>query len=291
MVSEIATIVTPVLLVALIGFIWARSGAKFDTGMITSLVMMLGTPCLVLDTFARVKPTPGAFAEMLAAGASLFVGYALLGLLVLKLSRLPIRDYLGALMFPNMGNMGLPLSLFAFGDQGLTLAIVLFAISAIGNFTIGTSIAAGTMDPRALLRMPIIYSVILALIITTTDLQLPVWFQNTTHLLAGLTVPLMLVALGVSLSRLRARSLPKALFLSLVRLAGGFGIGLAICWVFDLQDPARGVVLLQSTMPTAVFNYLFAERYGRDAPGVAGVVLISTVLSFATLPLLLWYIL
>lgn len=291
MVSEIATIVAPVLLVALVGFIWARSGAKFDTGMITSLVMMLGTPCLVVDTFVRVQPSPAAFAEMLAAGVSLFVGYAVVALVVLKLAGLPIRDYQGALMFPNMGNMGLPLSLFAFGDQGLALAIVLFALSAIGNFTIGTSIAAGTMDPRALARMPIIYAVALSLVIIITGLQLPEWFENALHLVAGIPVPLMLVALGVSLSRLKARSLPKALFLSLVRLIGGFGIGLLVCWIFDLQDPARGVVMLQSCMPTAVFNYLFAERYGRDAPGVAGVVLISTLLSFITLPLLLWFIL
>lgn len=291
MVSEIATIVAPVLLVALVGFIWARSGAKFDTGMITSLVMMLGTPCLVVDTFVRVQPSPAAFAEMLAAGVSLFVGYAVVALVVLKLAGLPIRDYQGALMFPNMGNMGLPLSLFAFGDQGLALAIVLFALSAIGNFTIGTSIAAGTMDPRALARMPIIYAVALSLVIIITGLHLPEWFENALHLVAGIAVPLMLVALGVSLSRLKARSLPKALFLSLVRLIGGFGIGLLVCWIFDLQDPARGVVMLQSCMPTAVFNYLFAERYGRDAPGVAGVVLISTLLSFITLPLLLWFIL
>lgn len=291
MVSEIATIVAPVLLVALVGFIWARSGAKFDTGMITSLVMLLGTPCLVVDTFVRVQPSPAAFAEMLAAGVSLFVGYAVVALVVLKLAGLPIRDYQGALMFPNMGNMGLPLSLFAFGDQGLALAIVLFALSAIGNFTIGTSIAAGTMDPRALARMPIIYAVALSLVIIVTGLHLPEWFENALHLVAGIPVPLMLVALGVSLSRLKARSLPKALFLSLVRLIGGFGIGLLVCWIFDLQDPARGVVMLQSCMPTAVFNYLFAERYGRDAPGVAGVVLISTLLSFVTLPLLLWFIL
>ena len=291
MVAEIATIVAPVLLIALIGFIWARSGARFDTGMITSLVMMLGTPCLVVDTFLRVKPTPAAFAEILLAGLCLFVGFATVAFVVLKIARLSVRDYMGALMFPNMGNMGLPLSLFAFGEQGLTIAIVLFAISAIGNFTIGTSIAAGTMDPRALLRMPIIYAVALALLITTTDVALPEWFQNTVRLLGGLTVPLMLVALGVSLSRLKARGLPRALFLSLVRMAGGFGVGLLICWLFELQDPVRGVVLLQATMPTAVFNYLFAERYGRDAPGVAGVVLLSTLLSFATLPLLLWFIL
>lgn len=289
MFAEIATIIAPVTLVALIGFFWARSGARFDTGMITSLVMLVGTPCLVIDTFVRVKPAPAAFAEMLLVGLTLFVGFALLGMAVLRLAKLPLRDYLGVLLFPNMGNMGLPLSLFAFGEQGLAIAIVLFALSAIGNFTIGTAISAGSMDPRNLLRMPIIYAVGAALVITTTDLVLPQWIQNTASLLGGLTVPLMLIALGVSLARLKAHSPWRAVFFSAVRLAGGFGVGLLICWLFGLHGAMRGVVLLQSSMPSAVFNYLFAERYGRDASSVASTVLLSTLLSFGTLPLLLWY--
>lgn len=291
MFTAIATIITPVLAIALIGFLWARSGAKFDTGMVTSLVMTLGTPCLVIDTFIRVRPSAEAFGATVLAGLVVFGGFALLGLVVLRLFRWSYRDYLGSLLFPNMGNMGLPLSLFAFGEEGLALAIVLFALSSIGNFTIGTSIAAGRFDPKGLLRMPINYAVVIALAIAITGYMPPEWFRNTVNLLGGVTIPLMLVALGVSLSRLRAKNLSRSLFLSAVRIIGGFAVGVAVCWLFDVEGPARGAIILQATMPTAVFNYLFAERYGRAAPEVAGIVLLSTLLSFVTLPLLLWYLL
>ena len=64
-----------------------------------------------------------------------------------------------------------------------------------------------------------------------------------------------------------------------------------LAWAFGLEGVERGVVILQSAMPVAVFNYLFAAEYGADPEGVAGMVVISTVLSFLSLPLLLWYVL
>jgi predicted permease len=291
LVAEIASIIAPVFIVALIGFIWASAGGRFDGAMITALVMAVGTPSLVLDTFLRVRPSTEAFGEIVLAGVALFAAMALISFLFLKLVGWSLRDYMGGLMFPNCGNMGLPLSLFAFGEQGLALAIVIFAISAIGNFTIGTSIAAGSMDPRQIVRMPIIYAVAASLAILLTDFHAPEWLGNTLKLLGGVTIPLMLIALGVSLSRLRPEHLLKSALLAVVRIASGFGVGLFIAWVFQLDHAARGVVVMQASMPSAVFNYLFAERYGRDAPGVAGLVLVSTLMSIVTLPLLLWLLL
>lgn len=291
MFAEIASIIAPVFIVALIGFVWARAGGRFDGVMISAIVMAVGTPSLVIDTFLRVRPSTEAFGEIFAAGIALFAGMALVSFLFLKLLGWSLRDYLGGLMFPNCGNMGLPLSLFAFGEQGLALAIVIFAVSAIGNFTIGTSIAAGVMKPREIARMPIIYAVAASLVILLTDFHAPEWLGNTLKLLAGITIPMMLLALGVSLSRLRPEHLSKSLLLATFRILSGFGVGLFIAWVFQLDHAARGVVVMQAAMPSAVFNYLFAERYGRDAPGVAGLVLVSTLMSIVTLPLLLWFLL
>lgn len=289
--GEIASVVAPVFIIAALGYLWARLGGQFDAGMIAALVMNFGTPCLVLDTFLRAKPSAEAFAQIAVAGLALFIGFAIVGLVSLRLMKKSYRDFLPSILFPNTGNMGLPLSLFAFGQEGLALAIAIFALSAIGNFTIGTSLAAGKADPKSLARMPILYAVALAVTLTLTGFEMPEWAGNTVHLLGGLTIPLMLLALGVSLSRLTVKSLPMSLAVALIRIAGGFGIGLLVCWAFDLQGAAKGAVLLQATMPVAVFNYLFAERYGRAAAEVAGAVLLSTVLSFAVVPLLLWYLL
>jgi len=119
----------------------------------------------------------------------------------------------------------------------------------------------------------------------------PDWIANTASLIGGLTIPLMLLALGVSLARLRIASLKRSLALSLVRLLGGFALGYGIGWALGLSDAARGVLAIQSAMPVAVFNYLFAQLYRREPAEVAGMIVISTILSFATLPALLLLVL
>ena len=178
MVAEIASIIAPVFIVALIGFIWARAGGRFDGAMITALVMAVGTPSLVVDTFLRVRPSTEAFGEIVLAGVALFAAMALVSFVFLKLVGWSLRDYLGGLMFPNCGNMGLPLSLFAFGEQGLALAIVIFAISPSATSPSAARSPPASMDPRQIARMPIIYAVAASLVILLTDFHAPEWLAT-----------------------------------------------------------------------------------------------------------------
>jgi hypothetical protein len=97
----------------------------------------------------------------------------------------------------------------------------------------------------------------------------------------------MLLALGVSLARLQLGRLRVSLFVALLRLCVGFAGGLAIAALFGLEGAARGALIIQSAMPAAVFNYLWAQAHGRDPAAVAGVVVLSTVLAFLLMPLLL----
>jgi predicted permease len=101
----------------------------------------------------------------------------------------------------------------------------------------------------------------------------------------------MLIAMGVSLARFQITSIKRSLLIAVLRLTMGFAVGLLIAMLLDLQGVARGVTIMQSAMPVAVFSYLFAVRYNRSPEEVAGTVVISTVLSFLTLPALLWFVL
>ncbi|MFZ5789148.1 MAG: AEC family transporter [Pseudomonadota bacterium] len=291
MFATLAAIIAPILIVAAIGYIWAWLKRPFDSRLVTALVTTIGTPSLVASTLTKLSVDTTALGHMALVTVVAFVGFAAVGMVALKLLKLPFHSYLPSLMFPNSGNMGLPLSLFAFGEDGLALAIVFFVISVTLQFTLGIGLAAGSADVRRLLRMPLTYAVALSLLFLATGWPVPKWLANTLELLGGLTIPLMLVALGVSLGHLRVRSLGRALLLSLVRLGAGFIIGLGVGRAFGLEGEALGVVVLQSAMPVAVFNYLFAELYKREPEDVAGLVVVSTVLSFVTLPPLLLFVL
>jgi predicted permease len=291
LLAELAAIVAPIFICAGIGFAWARLRRPFESEFVTAIVTTVGTPFLVFSALTRLPLEMATVAEMGGATLLAFVGFALLGIGVLRAARLSLRSYLPALMFPNAGNMGLPLCLFAFGEHGLALAIVFFAVSSTLQFTIGVGIAAGSADPRRLLRLPLVYAVLAALAVVATGVRVPGWIANTTDLIGGLTIPLMLFALGVSLARLQVGSLMRSLALSLVRLLGGAALGFGIGWALGLPDAARGVLAIQSAMPVAVFNYLFAQLYRRDPAEVAGMIVLSTLISFATLPALLLLVL
>ncbi len=283
----LVAVIVPVLVGAWLGWLWTRLGRTFDTAMVSDLVTQIGTPCLVFNALTKLDISPAAVGQMAAASFANYALVAALGVVVLLLWRLPFHSYLPALTFGNAGNMGLPLCLFAFGDLGLALAIAYFAVAVALQFTVGVWIAAGAVSLGQVLRMPVLYAVLIALAFMVAGRKPPEFVANTTQLFAGITIPLMLMALGVSLGKLRVASMPRAVAFSLVRLAGGFGAGLLAAWSFGLTGPARGVLIIQSTMPVAVFNYLFALHYKRAPEEIAGMVVISTLISFASLPLLL----
>jgi len=127
--------------------------------------------------------------------------------------------------------------------------------------------------------------------LVATGGALPAWLDNTTGIHGGATIPLMLITLGVSLAQLKVAEWKHSLLFSLVRVLGGFGLALLVAGWFGLEGVDRGVLILQSSMPVAVFNYLLALRYQRQPGEVAGMVVLSTLLSFVLLPLIVSYVL
>ena len=201
--------------------------------------------------------------------------------------QLDLPSYLPSLIFPLTGSMGLPVSYYAFGEEGLALAIVYFTFGAIGTFTIGAAIAAGTLSFKKLAKAPVIYAVAVAVTLQLYGTPVPEWIFNTTNLLGGIVIPAQLVALGVSLLELKTGGIARSSFLGLFRLAMGVGVGFLIADAFGLEGAARAIVIIQSAMPVAVSSYLFAQQYKRKPEEVAGMVVVSTAASFVTLPLLL----
>ncbi|MZR29281.1 AEC family transporter [Sneathiella litorea] len=291
MIEILLNIIAPVVITAGIGFFWAKSGRAFHTETVTGLVTNVGSPMLIFSTLVKLDMELGAFLEFAMYAALSALSFCLIGLAVLRICRLDIRNYLPGLMFPNTGNMGLPLCFFAFGEAGLALAIAVFTVFSTLQFTFGVWLSSGASSPGQLMRTPLIYAVIIGLGSKALSLSLPVWIIDTSVLVGSLTIPLMLLALGVSLAGLSVNHIRLATGLSLLRLVMGFAVGYGLSILFGLEGVERGVLILECCMPVAVFNYLFSLRYDRAHGHVAGMVLISTLLSFITLPALLLYVL
>lgn len=291
MLADLFAVLAPVFVTAGIGFAWIKAGRSLDTNQFTPIIVFVGSPCLVFSTLMKSEVEIGLLGEIALVAILAHAGAAALGYAALRASGQSVRAFLPSLMLPNTGNMGLPLCLFAFGDVGLALGIAYFTISSLLQFTAGASIAAGGMSLKRALATPHIYAVLLAIVLLWTGTDLPVWLENTVTLVGQFTIPLMLLFLGVSLARLTVRGAGRAVALSLLRIGGGLAVGLLLVWAFELEGVSAGVVLIQASMPVAVFNYLFAQYYDNSPAEVAGLVVVSTAISFATLPILMAFIL
>ena len=291
MIAEILGIIAPVLICIAIGFGWAKAGRKFDTPMVTFLVTFFSTPALVFYTLATVDLSLDALFAIGGAAIAANVLLAILGAFTLWIFGLSQRTFLQSLTWPNVGNIGLPLCLLAFGEEGLALAIGFFAVYVVIQLTIGVAFVSGQFSLKSLVTMPIIPATIIASVVLVTGAPVPDWILNTTELIGDLTIPLMLITLGVSLASLKVVNLGRSVGLALFRLCVGFAVGYLVALGFELEGVARGVVILQCALPVAVFCYLFSQLYERQPDEVASLVVISTTLSIVSLPFLMWFVL
>ncbi len=285
--GSILSVLAPVFLCAAAGWVWSRAGRPFDRNAAGTLNSDLAAPCLVYSRLVGLEMDPAAMATMTSAAVLSFVAVAVAGWALLRLARLPRHTYLSPIVFNNAGNIGIPVCLFAFGEQALPLAIAYFAVCAVLNFVVGPVLWSGRFDPLALLRTPLVWAVAAAVATLGLDLAVPGWLLATTHLLGDLAIPLMLLSLGVSLAELRITRLGRASAIAGLRLGLGLASGLVCAALFGLEGDARGVLVVQAAMPAAVFNHVFAQRYGRAPEEIASIVLLSTLLGFVTLPLIL----
>jgi len=291
MLQALVSVLAPVAITAGLGFTWARARLDFDTMLVSRLVMNIGSPALVFSGLTKVSSEGTLFITLVtAAGLSLAI-IILANILTVSALRLPLGKYLHPITFPNWGNLGLPLCLFAFGDTGLSYAIAFFVVASVTQFTLGVVIASGTFKPGFILRMPTIYAVLFALLFLWSGIKPPEWLLNTTELLGSMMIPLMLLSLGVSLSELRLTRLKAMLPFAVYRYLLGLGVGFGVAALFGFEGAARGVVIIQCSMPVAIFNYLLSVRYGGLQEHAASMVVLSTLISAGALPFLLPFLL
>ncbi|WP_299285408.1 AEC family transporter [uncultured Tateyamaria sp.] len=287
LILTVLEIVAPVFLLAGIGFAWVKAGLEYRIQFVTQLAMTLSLPCLIFVSLMRTQIDPAALRALSLASVVSYVAVTVVFLVLVKALRLQTRTYTAPLIFGNTGNLGLPLALFAFGEIGLSYAIIVFAIMALWSYTFGIWLVAGAGSFSKVLREPLVWGTVLGALFLWQGWQIPPFLTNTLTLVGQMAIPMMLITLGVAVARLSGRGLAFAALLSAIKLA----LCVAIAWVvgrhFALDPIAFGVLVLQVATPVAVTSYLLAEKYGADAQSVAGLVVASTLMSVGALPLLL----
>jgi predicted permease len=288
-IAEVAAVLAPVFVLAAIGYGWRLTGAPFDMPFVTRIIMYVAGPCLVFTSLSQLTLPLSQFWGMVGAMIVVTVLVALVSAGLIRILGLSQRSFLPALTLGNTGNLGLPLCLFAFGEEGLGLAVAIYVTNSLLQFTFVPLLHTRASLLQTAFGTPILWGAILGLGVLLADVHLPQWAARTVESIGDLLIPLMLMALGNTVGGLKTHNLPRAFGLGAARLVISFVVAVGVSFALGLSGVARGVLVLQGAMPAAVFSYLFAARYERDADDIAGIVLVSTVLGAVTLPLLVSY--
>jgi predicted permease len=290
--SALLEVVLPAAMVVVAGWAVGRR-ISLDLPTLTRLTLYLLAPALTLDSMYR-SDLPAADGARLFGAFALATG--LLFLLVAVVSRgfriePPVRKSLIATtLFPNSGNLGLSLTLLALGQPGLERAVVAYVASALLVFGLGPGLVSGEgfrKGLRTTLRLPLIWALVAGLALRVSGITLPVGVADGVHLLGQATVPVLLLTLGLQISRTRFTPRADDVFAAGLRLGGGPAAAYLAGRALGLDHLALQVLVLQCATPTAVNALLIASEFGGDAPRAARAVVLSSLLAFATLPIVM----
>ena len=286
----VLNITAPVFILAAVGYGWVKLGFEYRVEFVTRLAMTLSVPCLIFVALMTADIDPQALGSLSLAS---FTAYGLVSIVflgIVKLRKLDTSTYLAPLVFGNTGNLGLPLAMFAFGEEGLSYAVVVFAVMAILSFTIGVWVVAGGGSPIRVIKEPVVAATFLGALFLWQGWQTPIFLTNALKLIGQMAIPIMLITLGVAIARLETNNMGRAVWLSAIKIVVSAGAAWTAARWFGLAPIPSAVLIVQLATPVAVTSYLLAKKYGHEAQPVAGLVVASTLLCVISLPLILAFV-
>ncbi len=285
LVIKLIDVLFPVFLIIGIGYWYGKKDPKFDTKFITTFAGNFGLPAIIFYSLTSTNISIDLFLRFSYYITLYVIIFSIIGIIILKILKKDIYRLLPPLILPNTGNMGMPLCLFAYGKVGLAIATAATAMILIFHFSINILLASKKFSIKPLLNCIPVYALFASLLFVYYDITPPKFLENATWLIGYSTIFLVLMSLGVALSKLKVFSFKETLIYSLIRVIIGPVVGFAFVKFFNLSGVEAGVMFIQASMPSAVLTYLVSKMYSpkKISDSVASTVALSTFLSFFTL--------
>lgn len=283
---RILTIVFPVFAIVLVGWVY---GKKRDMDMTTANQSNLEifVPALVFSALAnRSVDLAGHYAFALGA-FFMIAGCGLVGWIAARISGIPPKILVPTTMFNNSANLGLPVAMLAFGDEGLVAAVVMFIVTNLVHFSFGN----WYLDHHAKWWLAWRYPVILAAIsgITMSLCGVVIWepLRIGIKMLGDVSIPLALFSLGIRIAQSHPQAIRIGMAGAIVRPLSGILLTWLLATLLGLQGKEKAILMIYGALPPAMINYVFAERYHQGPDEVAAIVLIGNVAAIFVLPIVL----
>ena len=284
---NLISIVFPIFIIILTGFIWNKFNNNLNEEEIIKLITWIGAPCLIFNTLININISYSLLKDIVSIAIILTFLMLIFSMVIIKIFKEPVRALINPMTFQNSGNLGLTICLFSFGQIGLELAVIYFMVTSVLHFTLGLSIWSGNISLKHLLKAPVVYAVILGLLINYNGLKLPIAISNTTNVLAGITIPLLLLTMGASIAKINFKIETKIVFLTLTRTLLALLLAYLLTIFFKIDGVAQKIILMQGVLPAPIFTYMFASQYKVSPEKVANYLMTSTLISIITITVFL----
>lgn len=282
--------VFPLVLIVLIGFIYARWRTT-DMTIANRINMDVFVPALIFSVMASGSFHVMQYKGLILAAAAIVLGSGLLVWPIAKMMGVSSKTLLPPMMFNNSGNLGIPLMVLAFGESVLPIAVVLFLTENLLHFTVGMYLINPKTKLKSILTMPMVLATIFGLLFSFSNWELPVALSVPIDMLGQVSIPLMLFALGVRMTDVDMSNWRLGLFAGL--LCPLSGLVIAVIWqqLWPVQPEYFAYLLVFACLPPAVLNYIVSELFQQEPNKVASMVLIGNLMSLVTIPCILLYVL
>ncbi len=280
----------PVFFIVGIGYLLGKKSPDLDTSFITNYAANFGTPALVIFAVLSSGVTYSIFAEYFIYSLIAIILFAIIGILFLIPMKKDFIRELPPFILPNTGNMGIPICLFAYGSLGMGVAAAISSVVILLHFTLNVFLANKKFDIKVIIKSPSFYSILFAVVFLYFEIKTPIFILNTVMLLAYGMIVLILISLGVALTKLKVFSFKSSAISSIGRVIIGPIIGFILIKIFNLSGFAAGVLLIQSSMPSAILTYLIASMYSPKeiVDNIASMIVVSTLMSLVTVPIIVF---
>jgi predicted permease len=281
----------PVFFIVGIGYFLGKKNPNFDTSFITTYAGNFGTPALVIFALTAGGVTFEVFKEFFFYALILLSAFGIIGLIFLIIMK---KDYIRELptfILPNTGNMGIPICLFAYGELGMGIAAAISSLVVLLHFTLNIFLAKRAFDFQTIFKSPAFYAIIITVLFLYIEQPVPQFVMNTVMLLAYGMIVMILMSLGVALTQMKVFSFKDAVITSTGRVILGPIIGFILIKIFGLSGVSAGVILIQSSMPSAILCYLVASMYSPKiiVDNISSTIVVSTIMSLVTIPITLFF--
>jgi predicted permease len=293
--SIFVNILTPVFALVVIGyFVAPRLGLEVRT--LSRFAYYILTPAFLFNILSSAQIPASLAVRMALFIITVSAGGILISWLVARLLAASPEVTSAQILiaaFGNVGNFGLPVIQFKFGDAALAPASFYFLVLSIFGFMVGVMAATWRKGPpwraaRTAFTTPSVMAAVVAILVASLGIPTPLFIQRGVGLLAGAMIPTMLVLLGAQLATMgRPHFGRDVMVASLLRLVVGPILALGLVGVFGLTGVERGAGILQASMPAAVLAALIALEHNLLPNFVTTAVLVSTLASALTLTVVL----